>query len=235
MNYLRQGKRVLRIQRSALRGEGPAELALRTRSVSQAELAEGLGVLATELGKVELAHFYLDRALEADPFLARARAGMGRVLELQERWEEAEVQHGYAVELDPGDALNHLDAGRFWHGRAASNDDVRQRQAWLEQARAHYERSLQLDPACPETWAGLGSLILDARTSPERGVELLEHAHALLPGNFEIALRLGTAYVDARRYTEARQTLEPLVVHDLAPADARRIQTLLTTIAGAGA
>ena len=110
----------------------------------------------------------VDAALEARPDSARAHAVRGDVLRFEDRWEDAGASFARAVELDPDDALNHLDQAEFLSARALLATDADERKRLLSEARKAYVRSSRIE-ASGETYAMYGATFLAPGEDPTRG------------------------------------------------------------------
>jgi tetratricopeptide (TPR) repeat protein len=82
----------------------------------------------------------------------------------------------------------------------------------FEQARRYFLRSWKLDDGIPETYAVYAKTFLSGERRPEKAVEMLERAEALLPSNLSIRLLLAGAYLSAERLTEARERAQSVLV-----------------------
>lgn len=181
------------------------------RSISQALVAERLGDLALQGGKIDVAGRFFAEALALDPDRPRAHAGMGDVLKIDKQWEKAESHFLRALELDEDDPLNQLDIGEYWHSRAANTDDPDRRRNMLKQARRHYVKAYQLDDSRPEPYYVYGDSFLLNGEDASEGIETLEHAANLLPGNLQILYSLANAYAKLNRNDEARELLTQII------------------------
>ncbi len=136
------------------------------------------------------------RALELSPSNADAYDLYGRMCSALERYDEAVAYQRRAHELDPmahrvdfSTAL--LRAGRY------------------EDAFEAATRAVEIDPRYPRAHATLGwACILTDRT--EKGLEELERAVALAPGELQWLAQLGEAYGRAGRTEQARAILADL-------------------------
>jgi hypothetical protein len=72
-----------------------------------------------------------------------------------------------------------------------------------------------------------GSSFLIAGEEPERGLETLEHAHALLRSNLDIQLLLGRLYMRLDRDAEARELLQRVEAWGHGSGQADRARELL--------
>jgi tetratricopeptide (TPR) repeat protein len=175
------------------------ELGHSLRSVPPAEIAVHLGHLALAQHKLELAEGYFTRAIAAEPGRARAHAGLGDVKLLSNRGAEAGPDYERALALAPDDYENPLDYAEWLHQRAEAEQSIEQ----LEQARRHYRRAIELAPEIPESHAMLGRTWLSTEEDPTPGIEALEHARKLLPGDASMILSLARLYERAGRHADA--------------------------------
>jgi protein O-GlcNAc transferase len=87
----------------------------------------------------------------------------------------------------------------------------------LEEARAHLEQAVALDPRLPEARHNLGLVYLN-RFEAERAVEQFSRELELLPGDAGVHLSLGQAYLSLRRGKDSLQHLR--LAAALRPGDA---------------
>ena len=198
-----------------------------SRVLDRAEAAERLGELCLATARTGHAESLLRAAVAADPTLARAHGALGSALASEEKWSEAEPQLAMALEQGPDDPLNQLDYGEYWLERAQRTKDPSERREWLERARTHLKRALDLDEWKPEPWALYGSSFLVEGEDPSQGVESLEQALQLLPSNVGIQLMLAEAYVAVDRKPGARALLGRILAWSPNDATAQKARELM--------
>ena len=142
----------------------------------------------------KIAYETASRALELDPELPRAYTVLG-FLQLVGRSFDQAVESGQrAVELGPNSADAYLGLGLILAFAGQTEDAV-----------DAVETAQRLDPGLsPRNLTEAGFIYFIDR-QPEKALELLERAHALLPGNERITEYLGVAYAKAGRMEEAQQ------------------------------
>ena len=177
------------------------------------ELTEELGWLAIVLGRYQHAETYFRHGLETAPQRSRSLIGLGDALKFQDRYDEAAPHYERGLALADDDALNHLDYAEYLYDRARREPDASDRADLVAKARAHLVRSWKLDDSNPETYAIYGMSYLEEQDDPVRAVEMLEHAHGLLPGEQQIRLLLARAYAKVGRGEEAIRLLERTRAH----------------------
>jgi tetratricopeptide (TPR) repeat protein len=186
----------LSIPRSAFAPETGREI----RALPPAEIAVQLGFLALQMKRPDLAEAYFTRAIAADPAASRAHAGIGVVKQLRGPGEDARPHFERALALAADDFENHLEMAEWLHQLA----DDQKRVELLPEAREHYRRAIELAPEIPEGHAMLGTTYLLTDEDPAPGIELIEHARELLPGDVSTLLPLAKLYRRAGRRGEAR-------------------------------
>ncbi len=178
------------------------------RSLSPDEVSTKLGQIGLMSEVYTRAQSFFEAALAANPSNARAEAGLGDALKLQDLWQDAEPHFERAIKLDPSDPLNYLDLAEYLQSKADRDEFAKDRAELLREARRQYVKSQKLDSTLPETYAMYGSTYLEPGENPARGVEPLEHAHRLFPGNVDILLILAKAYALTDRDDEAHEIVE---------------------------
>jgi tetratricopeptide (TPR) repeat protein len=191
-------------------------VAAKVRPVPAAEVAARLALLSLERGELKPATTYDEAALALDPNHATALVVAGDLLKVQKRWDEAIPNYERAIALEPQDAHHELDFGEYYLHRAQQEEDAAKRAEWLVEARRHLFRSYKLDPDDPETLAQNGLTYLVEGTNPEKAVESLEQAHALLPSQTHIQGYLASAYLASQQRERARPIVLRLIAwsHD---------------------
>jgi tetratricopeptide (TPR) repeat protein len=157
-------------------GHSEALAAPELRALAQDEVVTRLGWLLISLGRAKQAQRYFEMAIAANPRNARAHSGLGAAEELRGRGEAAIPHYGRALGIAPDDALNQLDVGAYYYGRAAEARDAETRAQLAALARRHYARSWELDDSLPEAYAMYGATFLlegeDARLYSRLGRSL---------------------------------------------------------------
>jgi tetratricopeptide (TPR) repeat protein len=189
---------VFRLQHSE-----PAE-APETRPLERDEVLTHLGWLSLSLARAKQAQRYFERAVGDDPENARAHAGLGAADALRGRWEAAIPHYKRAVGIAPDDALNQVDVGAYYGGRARATGDAEARASFAALARHHYARSWELGDPLPEAYAMYGATFLLEGEAMERAMEPLEAANRMLGSSLEIKLLLARLYSKLGRHRQAR-------------------------------
>ncbi|MCB9914340.1 MAG: tetratricopeptide repeat protein [Planctomycetes bacterium] len=124
-------------------------------------------------------------------------------------YASAERLWGSVLALDPDNARAH-------HELAQALAAARRPQ----EALAHAQQALQLDPELVGVYASLGSLLLDLGRASQ-AVPFLVEARRRLPGNAAVAAKLGAAQGNAGDYPAAEEALRAALALDPAQLDAR--------------
>lgn len=188
------------------------EVPVTVHPVRSADIATELGWLVFSRGMApERAQRYFDAALAIDPNHAGAMVGLGDVLKVAGRFDEAQSRYERAIALDTDNPTFELDFGEFFLERAAATEDPQQKATLLVEARRHFARSHTIAPNNPETLAMNGSSYLMGDVDPAKAVASLESAHELLPAQVDIRVLLGQAYLAAGEIALAREQFEIFV------------------------
>lgn len=218
-----------------------------TTALSYEEALVALGNLlaygpAENLAGAE-AHF--QAALGSKTAGANALAGLGFVRMRQDRDAEAEELLQRAVAADSRDFQAHFRYGQL-RMRSLSGEPIPaagledERRKTVEQARAAFRKSIELNPSFPESHAALGQTYLFETTGRAAdGIPELELAVKLLPSRQDLALSLANLY-DRQGEQEKSEALlrtlgpaaEPMVARRKAQSDwnqnVARVNTLLS-------
>jgi tetratricopeptide (TPR) repeat protein len=186
-----------------------ANPAISVRALPSDETDMRLGWLAMHTGRVPLAQTYFERALTANPNNARARAGIGDVHKVNQRWDDAEASYQRALELAPDDWQNQLEYAEYFTDRAISEEHRRDEK--LAHAREHFHRAIALAPENPEAHAMLGLTYTVGEQAPEPGIASLERAAELLPSHPWIEYPLAELHYRAGDRQRAIELLRRIV------------------------
>ncbi len=210
---------------------GAAPPALHAERMAPDDVLTQLGqlILATDPAGAER-HFAA--AIAANPSNARAHAGLGDALKLQERWQEAGPHFERALALDPEGLLTQLDYAEYLHESAVRAGLGRaERAARLRRARQRYVSIQKRDPKRPEVYAVYGHSYVAGGATPEKGIAALEHAVSLLPSNADLHLLLAQGYLATGREAEARAIVERQVAWSHSGGQAERVEEILAALA----
>jgi len=143
----------------------------------------------------------LTKSFRGTPVLAVAR---GLEALTREKWRDAaqELARAHAALAERGESPRVLGQAAYWTARAFYLDHKVGRAAdWLARAVAH-------DPSLADAHYLIGQIAFEGK-KPERMVKPFERAVSLDPaGNPSAWFFLGQQHLAARRYTQARQSLE---------------------------
>jgi predicted Zn-dependent protease len=134
--------------------------------------------------------------LEIDPGNTQSRSMLAKIAFSRNDPSSAKRWIEEAIEKDSAVAEYHYLRGLFdaRTGRAA-------------EAEPSIRRSLELDPAFPEAWSLLGSLLLDSRRA-EEALQCFLRASLLEPSNAAVQLNLASAYAALGRTAEEEAAME---------------------------
>ena len=170
-------------------------------------VASRIGFLCLIRGENENAKKYFSAALELNPSNTNALTGMGDVLKFAGKYGEAEPLYRKALEIEPNNALYHLDYGEYYFDMAGVEQNISHKIELYRQSRAHFENSLRLDSKNPETLAMYARSYLDLGERIELALDYLIEAQNQLPSHPEIKLLLAQAYVKMGFIEEAKRVL----------------------------
>lgn len=179
---------------------------------AHADALHGLGLLALQHRRADLAIAYLGQATRAAPDDARAHLDLGLALGARGHHEEARGAIRVATLLDPDDPLAHAALG-----------DALVRLSRLEEALAAYREALALAPDLPAARASAGFLLREQGRLAEAADEL-RRAVRLAPDHAAARTVLGAILVDLGRADEAEAEL--LAALRLTPDEAMVLNNL---------
>lgn len=186
------------------------------RPLDSAERDALLGELALALGEPRWrrAERWLRSALAHDPARLDARASLAWLLAARGRPDaSAELALAESTAAVP-DRDSEWRLGDAWYALAARSAPGGDAPARLARARAHYERSLELEPAHLGARLGLARVAL-ALGQTERAASDLEAAERDPPGTPIAALELAALWVESGRPELARPALRRLLAGPL--------------------
>lgn len=175
-----------------------------------ASAAYRLAELSLAMGRSEDARPLLEYSLRRQPGNARALAALGWCLALAGDEAGADGAIERADDEASGDAKVALFTGRAHLARAEGLEGPLRRDR-LERARRALRRSTELSPDSPAGFASLGlSYVGEGPSEQEiaRGIDALEVAHGMLPGQAEILFGLGWLQAQRGETERARVSLE---------------------------
>ena len=180
--------------------------------MTEAEATAYLGDLLLHNNRLDEAAAHLDRALAQDANLAMAHASLGMVRMRQRRFDEAKRHLQQAVAANAQNYLAH-----YYYAYALSREGMNEMgtiqgypRETAREMRAALEKAIGLRPDFPENYHLLAWINLVTGERLDEGVQLINKARALAPGNDEYALVLAQLYLRQENYEAARRTIEPL-------------------------
>lgn len=197
----------------------PPPVGASVRVMKADEVALRLGQLTLAQGRAVEAQRYFEAALAENPKLAQAHAGLGDSLYEQGHWEQAPAHYERALALDPEDPTCELDFGQYYLALALRADTAEERERALLAGRKHLVRSQRLSGDLPEVLASYGASFLDDSQPAEKGLDALEAARDLLPGDPSIRFALAKLLRRTSRKAEAPEQLR--AVQRLAHPDSK--------------
>ena len=177
-----------------------------------ADALHGLGLLALQCDRADLAIAYIGQAASARPEDARVHLDLGLALRARHHLEESRGAIRVATLLDPDDALAHAALG-----------DALVLLNRLPDAVSAYRDALALAPDLAAARASVG-FILKELGEWEDAVTELRRAVALQPDHSAAFVALGAALIELDRLEEAETALRAALT--LAPDDAMALNNL---------
>lgn len=150
-----------------------------------------LGVLAYQVGKVELAVDYISKAIALKPDYAEAHYNLGKALKDLGRMDEAVASYFKALAFNPNDPDTH-------YNLANTLKDMER----FEDAIVSYRNALSINPQFAQAHSNLGIVFKELGKLNE-AVECYNQALAILPDYAEAHSNLGLAQQDLGQQDEA--------------------------------
>ncbi len=160
----------------------------------QPEALYGLGMLAQQVGKLQLAEEMLSTAVEVQPKFLKAWFSLGNVRQARGKLLEAETAYQKAIALKPDIAPLYNNLGYT----------LQQQGKWSE-AIACYQKALEIEPNCAEADANWGNALHAlGKLSPDKQLHYAQLNHKL-----GIARRQTGDWQTAEAYYRQAITLQP--------------------------
>jgi len=208
----------------------PTETNASVHALAAAEWETQLGELLISRRKPEeakMAERRYARALELQPDLARAHAGLANALAIQgKRGGRRNIER--ALELEPDEAGIHLYAGEYFLASARSSTPVDRER--VSRARRELERALELASDLPGAYYALGLSHLLPGEDAGLALAPLERAHALMSWQRDIALALGEAHLRAGQADRARAILRDVALGTHNEETRKRAEAMLAEL-----
>ena len=165
-----------------------------------AEAHSNLGVVLTELGRLEEATAACHKALELKPDLAEAYNNLGNAFKDQGKLKEAVTAYRKALELKPNYPAAHASLGNMFKN-----------QGKLKEAVAAYRKALELKPDYAEAYNNLGNVFKDqgkleeAVAAYRRALELkpnfaAAHNNLIFGMNYDMRFTKQDIFAESRRW-----------------------------------
>ncbi len=150
-----------------------------------------LGLIAAQVGRIDLAIKYISEALRLKPHDAVAHNNLGNAFKEQGQLEEAVASYQQALRLKPNYAAAHNNLG-----------NALEEQGQLEEAVASYQQALRLKPDLAQAHANLGNAFMEQGKLAEAVVSYQQALH-LKPDFAEAHNNLGLAFQEQGQLAEA--------------------------------
>ena len=162
-----------------------------SRSPDHAEALHLLGVLASQVGRTEVALELIGRAIIVNPGVALYHSNLGEIYRRSGQSDRAIDHFRRAIELRPDAADPHNNLG-----------NVLREQGRLDDALALYRRAIELNPDLAEAHGNLG-IVLHDQGRIDSAIAAYRRAIALKPDLASAHTNLGRALQDQGRIEEA--------------------------------
>lgn len=174
--------------------------------------------------EVSRAETHYQCALELAPEHGPAWRGLGRIAELREDDEAARSHYRKALEEDPLDARTLERLGNVLLRSVPRRPTTDEETQKVQEARAAFLQSLEIEPHRAETWADLGRASLLLRDTRQEAVDELTRAAELLPDRPDVVSNLLLAHAQVGDRDEVEALYERLLEMDAEPGTLARAQ-----------
>lgn len=180
----------------------------RVREAEPADVLAGLGDLLTHQRRSDDAQGYLRLAFDNVTDHPRALTGMGLILDLDNRFEEASVYYQDALAAGSRDPATYLYYGRNLLLRAQRSRDREEVARLTAESRRVLTQGTDMDGSFGELWVFLGTAHQTPGGDTQAGIRALRKAHELLPDRHDVVLKLVKFLVIEAEFNEARRLIE---------------------------
>lgn len=170
---------------------------------------------------------FYDAALQVNPKLPAAHAGLARLHDEAGRTAEAAGAYERAVQLGTDDPVAYVLYGNALMRPLIESGDTRNATAAIARARQLFLRATQLDPASARAWAGLGATHVPGDSDPAEGIAALEKSLQLARGQEDVAFNLVALYVRAGRRADAAKLVQTAIAPGSKPEIVARAKEML--------
>lgn len=195
--------------------EGEKDITI--KPLSEAESQYYLGNLLLRSDRLDEAENYFKQAMALDATLATPYEGMGFAAMRRDKYAEAEEFFRQATERGSKNHLAYYYYAEAQHRRALQNAAAvitPEAAAQMTKITEALRSSIKLAPDFAHSHALLAYVLLTGDANLDEGEQALKNAIRLEPQNRGFRLNLAQLQMRARKYDEAKKTLEPLAKSD---------------------
>jgi tetratricopeptide (TPR) repeat protein len=189
-----------------------------------------MGLVSFNLGEYEPAREHFNRSLELEPDRAAAvHHNLGVLAYQLGDMDTALAEFQSALEADPDDADTHYQLGATYLILAYPMGATQPDSDRLAQAKAEFDRALEVSPGKPEALVGLANIYM-LQNDMDQAIELLEQVVAERPDMREALFALGRSYAAVGETEKAITTLQQFLDTDPPAVWADQATELLETL-----
>lgn len=208
------------------------EADMQSEAMSEAEAKATLGDLLSHSNRLTDAEKVLREALLLDDNSVVANTALGYVKMRQKNFDEAKKHLEKAVAQDKSSFMVYY---RYAYvlSREYVTEDMSIKpysEAAADKMREALKRSIALNPKFADSHAQLGMISLVRNEKIEEGIESLNRAIALAPGNQNYQLNLASLYMNMQQYDKALPIVEAVAKAAEGPGTKIRAEYLLKNI-----
>lgn len=185
-----------------------------TRRLSRAEVLIMLAQTAMLTGAIDQAQKWYTKALEDDSTKALALAGLGKIFQGREAYDDGQAHFERALELEPDATTILIDYAQYWSERRRTASDRELAMDYASKSVALLQKSRALGAVTPETDALLAFMYLRQGRDIQDAIALLESATTKSPTDHWPLLLLAQSYRAVGRYDEAIQCANDIIRYE---------------------
>ncbi len=205
------------------------DLEMQSKAMTEADTNAYLGDLLYHTNRADDAEPYLKTALTLDPSSSMANTTLGIVKVRQRKFDEAKMHLEKAIAGDPKNHIAYYQyayllsrEGRdeFGHVNSFAPEKTAKMKEMLKKA-------IQINPSFAESYEMLAFVSIVSNEGLDEGIEAMQKALKLQPGNQRYAMRIAELYLRQEKFDQASAILEKIAKTADEPQLKKQVDNLL--------